>query len=249
MDVSHDGSIVATGSEDGTVFLSDPSSGTMIDALTFKSPVTGLSFNSTKTVLAICAETTDTVMYSLAEKKLTPLHTETVNGALSNETSPTIVRFSPQAPDRLLCANDTGRIWLWGPDKLAFSYSMQAHSDIVRAIEFSRDGTVFYSAGRDQVIRIWDSTSGKLIRELNGHTNQIYNLNLSHDGRRLVSSGGNSAFQNSELIIWNWQTGTALFVASPHTSAFRCAEFSPDDRELLTVGDDGTARLWTASRW
>ena len=44
--------------------------------------------------------------------------------------------------------------------------------------------------------------------------------------------------------LWNWRTGELACPALEHDDEVFDAAFSPDGRWLLTVGRDGTARIW-----
>ena len=58
----------------------------------------------------------------------------------------------------------------------------------------------------DATIKLWDITTGQLIRTLTGHTSGIYmSLDLINS-QTLVSCGA----YYSEIKLWNWSTGECL---------------------------------------
>ncbi len=82
----------------------------------------------------------------------------------------------------------------------------------------------------DNVIRVWDSANGKLIREMKGHTHAVFSLDVSADGRLLVSGGWDNFVR-----LWDMETGEELASVEGEGSAM-CVAFSPDATQLLVGG-------------
>jgi WD40 repeat protein len=85
------------------------------------------------------------------------------------------------------------------------------HGDAVTALAVSPDGKVVASAGRDDVIRVWELATGtELIRwhqdDDKGTTVGVYALAISLDGKRLVSAGTGAG----KTTVWETGTGRAL---------------------------------------
>ncbi len=59
------------------------------------------------------------------------------------------------------------------------------------ALAFAPDSAVLATGGRDAVVRLWDTATGRPIQEWAGHNGEVTSLAFSADGRRLVSAGGN----------------------------------------------------------
>jgi WD40 repeat protein len=67
---------------------------------------------------------------------------------------------------------------------------LQGHTGEVFAAVFHPDGTRIASAGRDQMIRLWDVATGQAVARLAGHTSYVKALAFSPDGRTLVCGSG-----------------------------------------------------------
>src|SRR5207248_6469630 len=82
-------------------------------------------------------------------------------------------------------------------------------------------------------VKVWDVRTGQEVHSLPGHTEAIYSVAFSPDGRLLASAGW-----DSKIMVWNLTTGReafnvqAVFVGSPWR-----VEFSPDGR-LLALADN-----------
>src|SRR5262249_34143127 len=105
---------------------------------------------------------------------------------------------------------------------------------------FLPDGRRIVSAGNDKVIRLWDVTTGKDVRQLGGHEDRVTKLSVSPDGRRLACAAGDGAIR-----IWGLAAGQ-LQVICRRPDVY-CVAFSPDGEYILSGGKDRTIRLWDAT--
>ncbi|KAG0096084.1 hypothetical protein BGZ93_005017 [Podila epicladia] len=80
------------------------------------------------------------------------------------------------------------------------------------------------------------SITRKVLEE---HTNEVWYVSFSHDGRFLASASA-----DSRIIIWNVQTYEPVFTLQGHTNKVSCCAWSPDDTKILSTGLDRTVKLW-----
>jgi WD40 repeat protein/serine/threonine protein kinase len=116
---------------------------------------------------------------------------------------------------------------------------LTGHSDQVRSIVYSPEGSRVLTASYDKTARIWDARTGKQILVLSGHTQRVRFAAFSPDGKRIVT-----ASLDKTARIWDAQTGKQLQQFNGHSDRVRSAGFSPDGRRVVTGGYDNTARIW-----
>jgi eukaryotic-like serine/threonine-protein kinase len=78
-------------------------------------------------------------------------------------------------------------------------------------------------------LRLWDVSTGRMVKSWRGHTQTISALALSPDGRTLASGG-----YDQLVKVWELQTGQALHTYHGHSRAVACLAFSPDGRLLAS---------------
>ncbi|KAF9932513.1 hypothetical protein BGZ67_004708 [Mortierella alpina] len=74
---------------------------------------------------------------------------------------------------------------------------------------------------------------------LDSHTNEVWYISFSHDGRYLASASA-----DSRVIIWNLETFEPIHTLQGHASKVSCCAWSPDDSQMLTGGFDRTVKVW-----
>jgi thiol-disulfide isomerase/thioredoxin len=90
----------------------------------------------------------------------------------------------------------------------------------------------------DKNIYLWDVATGKIVRELKGHTADGVMVAVSHDGHRLISTG-----KDNTLRLWDIADGKDLWTQDVSGEEIARVVFSPDDRLILTSGADGVLRV------
>ena len=103
------------------------------------------------------------------------------------------------------------------------------------------------------------------IRVLEGHSDEVWFVCYSHDGRKLVTTSKVRAArrrlpracpralrrpgcaQDKTAIVWGVDDADARHVLSGHDDAVSFAAWSPDDSTIVTCSNDCTARAWDAS--
>ncbi|MCL4299437.1 MAG: protein kinase [Anaerolineae bacterium] len=115
-------------------------------------------------------------------------------------------------------------------------FRLVGHTDEIRDMAFSPNGTRWATASNDGTARIWEASTGKLLFTLTGHTNNVRSVTFSPDGRYLATFG-----DDASVKIWETATGREWFsfVAGGDGEV----TFSSDGLHLATR-QDTAVKVW-----
>lgn len=96
----------------------------------------------------------------------------------------------------------------------------------------------------------WAPTAGRGDEpppRLTDHRRWVISGEYSHDGRTIVTAGGESLlYRPGDVIAWQ-HDGTRIGDFAGHPTAVWCVRQSPDGRLLATAGYDGLVKLWNVA--
>jgi eukaryotic-like serine/threonine-protein kinase len=162
------------------------------------------------------------------------------------------VRFSP-SDDKLLTASADATACLMSrtQDGWRIERHIKGHTAAVNSAEWSADGTLIVTASDDGTARIWSAERGKpVVAALRHEPGTVVQV-------AAISSTGLVATAGSDLVVRIWELPTELPEdgATPpapklprklvgHSARVLSAAFSADERQLITGGFDGLAKVW-----
>jgi small GTP-binding protein len=104
---------------------------------------------------------------------------------------------------------------------------------------FSTDGKRVLMAARDKTVRLWDVETGRCLRVLEGHTDELYSVAWRADQRRALSGS-----RNEPVRLWDVDAGCYLGVLEGHNGEVWGLAWSADQCRALSGATDRTVRLW-----
>ncbi len=113
------------------------------------------------------------------------------------------------------------------------------YSKAVNAVALSANGRQAASGSQDNVLRLWDTATGLLLRTFDAQTNRIDSVAFSPDGHEILTAGG-----DNQLHVWAVATGQTIQTLEGHTGEVLSVAFSPDGRQALSGSQDKTVKLW-----
>ena len=141
---------------------------------------------------------------------------------------------------RLVTTSDDGtaRVWEIAGESFASKLSPLEHESGALAASFLPGGELL-TGGSDGRLRLWDGSTGALVRAVDAERFQVLSLDPSADGRRALSATPH------EVTLWDLHSGKAL-AAIPHRGAGRKrAVFSASGTAaLVTLEENGLAIHW-----
>ena len=157
---------------------------------------------------------------------------------VAGHATPSLLAISPDG--RWLATADGKQISLRDISTAAATPQLLAgHTGDVRALSFSRDSQRIVSAGADRSALVW-SVAGRAQPVLlsGGHTAALTAAAFSPDGK-LVATGSSDA----TIRLWDSSNGRMVAALTRHSQAVNGVAFGADDNSILSVSDDGTAKL------
>jgi WD40 repeat protein len=123
--------------------------------------------------------------------------------------------------------------------------ALQGHTSFVYGVAISGDNLRIASSSGDKTIKIWDSDTGKLDQTLRGHTGHVTCVDLSMDGKVLVSGGGKG---DRTVNVWDLEDIHAPVVRlrlTAHTDVVWAVKISPDGMKIASASLDKTVMIWS----
>ncbi|CAD8104198.1 unnamed protein product [Paramecium sonneborni] len=120
----------------------------------------------------------------------------------------------------------------WKNLRINEQLQMNGHSQVVKTICFSPDGTTLASGSNDQSIRLWDAKTGQQKAKLEGHSNNINSVCFSPDGSTLVSGSADYSIR-----FWDVRTGQQKAQLDTNYNNVSQLYFSPDGATLAQCGN------------
>jgi hypothetical protein len=94
----------------------------------------------------------------------------------------------------------------------------------------------------DGTARLWDATSGRELRKLEGHINPGLSVAFTPDGQRLVTQN-----RDGTASVWDAVSGRELLTLKGPTGPVSFVSVTAGGRRLITGSNDGTVKIWEAA--
>jgi WD40 repeat protein len=222
---SPDGDKIASGSNDGKIFIWDVSTGQIITKLT-SGQVYSLAYSPDGKTLASIGSSL--VIWDLASA--TPKFILDHYGFS--------VAYSPDGKS-IVSGGGDAEIKIWDTSDGSLLRTLLGHTGRVLTVAYSPDNGTIASGSSDQTIKLWDFSSGVLKTTLNGHSDLVFSVNFSKDGSTLTSCS-----YDKKIIIWDLNDNTQIRTLLGHTFYILSVAYSPDGNTLASGCFDNSVYVW-----
>jgi WD40 repeat protein/tRNA A-37 threonylcarbamoyl transferase component Bud32 len=225
---------IAGGSEGGSVHVWDAHTGQTITKFQQHADgVCGVAFNPDGTRLASASRTGIKVWMPLTGEVVIDLDSSWTTGG---------VAFCPdgkwlasgQSP--VQAQDPKGSVKVWDLDTRKPVFAVELPGVFVTQVTFSPDGTSFASSGLDQIVKVWDTATGREAATLHAEAG-THSVAFSPDGFRIASG-------TDDRMVMLWTVpGREARTLRRGTGQVNSVAFSPDGRRLAGVCES-KALIW-----
>ncbi len=233
---TRDGQRAVTTSFDGTVRLWDTRSGELLfgPLNDHAGRVLSSALSPNERILATGGADHHIFLYDLVSRRMIG------NALIGHDNWVRSLRFDHQG-EMLYSGASDGELVRWN---LARRQLLEGHTDRVRAVALSADGSTLATASFDRRVLLWDAERGELMAELRSpFENSLLQVVFSPDGRYVAAGGG-----GGHAMLWERESGELRHTWTHEDKSVVIAlAFSPDSRTLAVGHFSGDVSLWDAS--
>ena len=117
-------------------------------------------------------------------------------------------------------------------------HSDSAGTGSISSAVFSHAGKYLSSAGRSGEIKLWEVETGREIKTLLGHSDEVRAMAFSHDDRYLLSGSSDKTIK-----LWDVSTGKEIRTFQGHLDGVKSVAFSPAGKTAASL-DSKEIKLW-----
>ncbi len=140
-------------------------------------------------------------------------------------------------------ASDTVQIYDASSGRISTSHATYTeHEESIHALAWSPDGKYIASAGEDNMVQVWDVTTGLTVYTYQGHSLCVTNVAWSPDSTRIASCSEDKTVQ-----VWEATRGGDIFVYYAHLDKVNAVTWSPGGTHVASASEDGTVHVWDSS--
>ncbi|KAJ3191647.1 POC1 centriolar protein A, partial [Entophlyctis luteolus] len=229
---NHDGSLIASGSNDNTVRVWNPLSGALVSELNGHSgSVNSAVFNHDGSLIASGSDDKTVRVWNA------------FSGALVSELkghSGYVLSVAFNHDGSLIASGSADKtVRVWNPLSGALVSELKGHSNYVFSVAFNHDGSLIASGSKDKTVRVWNPLSGALVSELKGHSDDVNSVAFNHDGS-LIASGS----ADNTVRVWNPLSGALVSELKGHSDYVCSVAFNHDGSLIASGSRDKTVRVW-----
>ena len=124
------------------------------------------------------------------------------------------------------------------------SMSRFSEQFMINSLVWSIDGKKLFAGCGDNLLRVWNATTGECNDVWAGHTGAAVTLSLSPDGSSIASGS-----HDGTIRIWDSDSGIVRRTLEGHTDRLSSVAFSSNGDLLASKATDGTLRIWKTDDW
>jgi tricorn protease-like protein len=94
------------------------------------------------------------------------------------------------------------------------------------------------------LIRIFNTSTGKLIKVIEGHKTSVLCVDYSNDGKYIAAGDWDNVVK-----IWDVATGKLIKNLDDNSNRINFVKFSNDGLKLASAAEDGTIAIWNTTNW
>lgn len=141
----------------------------------------------------------------------------------------------------IISADQKGQIYFWNMEsRRQIGTALLCNCNSIETIAVSPDNSTIFAAGYDGKIRLFDVKNRTLIGQTEAHGDWINGIEISNDGKLVVSAGGDQS-------VRLWESNTLMPLGEPFigtNSWINSVKVTSDSQQIISAGDDAAIRVW-----
>ncbi len=113
------------------------------------------------------------------------------------------------------------------------------HGSVINDVVFTADNNYIITSSDDNTCKVWEVSSGKLIRSFDNHNKRINGIDYNPIDNLILTYS-----EDASICIWKLDQSAPLYKLNGHSENINKAVFNPLKREVISVADDDILIVW-----